>query len=160
MSKIDARMVARPRGLEDDDIAGAESRAFDALACLCLFARHAGHAHAVLGAGPVHEAGAVEAAPGGYSALGVRLAQLTASSGRYGVPGSRGMAGIVGAGMTFAASRKENERQAQEDMQEESLLFHKGSIHVPAAKEQAVIGSFPWKTVLGINVMIYAVNDT
>ena len=55
LSKIDARMVARPRGLEDDDIPRAESRAFDVLADFCLFARHAGHVHAVLGAGPVHE---------------------------------------------------------------------------------------------------------
>ena len=61
--------------------------------------------------------------------------------------------------MTFAASRKESERQAQKDMQDESLLFHKGSIHVHASKEQAVIGSSPWKKVLGRKVMMYAVND-
>ena len=120
LPEVDARVVSRPRGLEDHDVARAEGRTFDALSSFCLVARHAGHVHAVLRAGPVHEAGAVESAPGGYASPDVGLAQLTAGRGGYGGPGSRGMADIAGAGMVFAACRKEHEGKGEQGVQEKA----------------------------------------
>ena len=81
LADVDARVVAGARNAENHDVAGAQAAAGNAFARAGLIAADAGHGNAVACAGPVHEAGAVEAARGRGSAGYVGTAELTFGRG-------------------------------------------------------------------------------
>ena len=111
LPEVDAGVVARPRSLEDDDIARAQGRSADFLADFGLFAADPGHADAVLAAGPIDEAGAVEAAFWGNAALAVELAYLATGGRGDGRPS--GIRGEVGRDGAFPAGQKKRHEDAE-----------------------------------------------
>ena len=81
LTDVDARVIAGARNAENHDVAGAQTAAGNAFAHAGLIAADAGHGNAVACAGPVHEAGAVEAAGGRGSAGYVGTAELAFGRG-------------------------------------------------------------------------------
>ena len=94
LTDVDAGMVAGTGNAENDDVAGTEAAARDALTGICLVPADARNADAVAGAGPVDESGTVEALGRGRTAEDVRTAELTFCRGGNGCAAAAGDAGL------------------------------------------------------------------
>jgi len=136
LSKIDAGVVASPRCFKNNDISRTKGGLRNFLSCRGLLFADPGHTDAILGTGPVNEAGTVETGLRRDAAAAIGLAQLTACACRNGRAGRGIGVGIVRAGTALAACRKKNEGCGQRQKGEASTqscgysnVHHGGIIH-------------------------------
>lgn len=112
LPEVDARMVARPRDLEYDDIPGTQVRTFDLDADLGLILAHARYPHTVSGAGPVDQPGTVKARGRGVAAVSVGAAKLALCGSSNARPAGVRRIGVVHR-TDFSAGRKQYQRGAE-----------------------------------------------
>ena len=136
LSKIDSGVVSSPRCFKNNDIPRSKGGLRNFLSCRGLIFADPGHTDAILGTGPVNEAGTVETGLRRDAAAAIGLAQLTACACRNGRAGRGIGVGIVRAGTALAACRKKNEGCGQRQKGEAatqscaySNVHHGGIIH-------------------------------
>ena len=136
LSKIDAGVIASPRCFKNNDIPRLKEGLRNFLSYRGLLLTDSRHTDAILGTGPVNEAGTVETCLRRDAAAAIGLAQLTACACRNGRAGRGIGVGIVRAGTALAACRKKNEGCGQRQKGEASTqscgysnVHHGGIIH-------------------------------
>jgi len=95
LSKIDASVVASPRCFKNNDIPRTKRGQRNFLSCRGLLFTDSRYADAILGTGPVNEAGTVETSLRRDATAAIGFAQLTACARRNGKAGRGIGVGIV-----------------------------------------------------------------